>query len=170
MNPVEEEALHDDEIFMTLALEEALLAETEGEVPVGAVVSIGGEPVSRAHNRPLGLKDPTAHAEILALRRASEALGNYRLTEATLYVTLEPCVMCVGAIVHARIRRVVFGAADPKGGAVVSRWRLFDDGSFNHRPEVTGGVLQARCGEIMSGFFRGKRVKNPHISEQPKQD
>lgn len=162
--------MQDDEVFMVLALEEALLGEAEGEVPVGAVVSLGGELISRAHNRPLGLKDPTAHAEILAIRRASEALGNYRLTEATLYVTLEPCVMCVGAIVQARIRRVVFGAADPKGGAVVSRWRLFDDGCFNHRPEVTGGVLQARCGEILSGFFRGKRVKNHDISEQPKQD
>lgn len=160
--------MHDDEFFMALALEEALLAEAEGEVPVGAVVAIGEKPVGRAHNRPLGLKDPTAHAEILAIRAACEALGNYRLTEATLYVTLEPCVMCVGAIVHARVRRIVFGAADPKGGAVVSRWRLFDDGAFNHRPEVTGGVLQARCGQILSGFFRGKRVKNHHISEQPK--
>ncbi len=162
--------MRDDEFFMALALEEALRAEAEGEVPVGAVVAIGEKPVSRAHNRPLGLKDPTAHAEILAIRAASEALGNYRLPEATLYVTLEPCVMCVGAIVHARVRRIVFGAADPKGGAVVSRWRLFDDGSFNHLPEVTGGVLQARCSEILSGFFRGKRVKNHHISEQPKHD
>lgn len=155
---------------MALAVEEALQAEAEGEVPVGAVVSCGGTLIARAHNRPQGLLDPTAHAEILAIRRACEALGNYRLTDATLYVTLEPCVMCVGAVVHARIRRVVFGAADPKGGAVVSRWRLFDDGFFNHRPEVTGGVLQVRCGEILSGFFRGKRVKNHDISEQPKQD
>jgi len=159
-----------DEAFMALAIEEALRAEAEGEVPVGAVVARGGALVARAHNRPLGLNDPTAHAEILAIRGASGILGNYRLPEATLYVTLEPCVMCVGAIVHARIGRLVFGAADPKAGAVASRWRLFDSGSFNHRPEVAGGVLQARCGEILSGFFRRKRVENAEISEIPKTD
>lgn len=159
-----------DEAFMALALEEALRAEAEGEVPVGAVVTCGGAVVARAHNRPLGLRDPTAHAEILAIREACGILGNYRLPEATLYVTLEPCAMCVGAVVHARIRRLVFGAADPKAGAVVSRLRLFDTGAFNHRPDVTGGVLQGRCREILSGFFRGKRVKNAEISEMPKED
>jgi tRNA(adenine34) deaminase len=159
--------LSGDESFMARALEEALRAETEGEVPVGAVVVCGGDLIARAHNRPVGLGDPTAHAEILAIREASRVLGNYRLTEATLYVTLEPCVMCVGAIVHARVGRLVFGAADPKAGAVVSRWRLFESGAFNHRPEVVRGVLEARCGELLSGFFRGKRVKNARNQEVP---
>ena len=147
-----------DELFMRLALAEAEKALLAGEVPVGAVVVRGGEVVASAHNGPVGLKDPSAHAEILALRRAAEAEGNYRLAGATLYVTIEPCLMCAGALIHARVSRLVFGAPDPKGGAVVSLYEVLGDGRLNHRVEVTGGVLSEACGEILSRFFREKRL------------
>jgi tRNA(adenine34) deaminase len=148
---------HDEE-FMTLALAEAEKALLAGEVPVGAVVVRGGEVIASAHNGPVGLKDPSAHAEILALRRAAAAEGNYRLAGATLYVTIEPCLMCAGALVHARVSRLVFGAPDPKGGAVVSLYEVLQDGRLNHRVEVTGGVLREACSEILSRFFREKRL------------
>lgn len=151
----------DDEQCIRLALEEAETALAEGEVPVGAVITCGEEILARAHNGPIGGKDPSAHAEILAIRRAAEATDNYRLTGATLYVTLEPCIMCAGAIINARIARVVFGAPDPKNGAVVSLYRLFEDGRLNHAVPFTGGVLRDQCAEILSGFFRGKRVASP---------
>jgi tRNA(adenine34) deaminase len=144
--------------YMALALEEAAAAAAEGEVPVGAVVVRGGRVVSRDHNRPIALHDPTAHAEILAMRAAARGAGNYRLTGATLYVTLEPCFMCAGAIIHARIGRVVFGARDPKGGAVVSSGRLFGISRLNHRVEFAGGVMEGPCAEILSSFFQQKRV------------
>ena len=147
-----------DEPFMRLALAEAEKALLAGEVPVGAVVVRGGEVIASAHNGPVGLKDPSAHAEILALRRAAEAVGNYRLAETTLYVTIEPCLMCSGALIHARVSRLVFGAQDPKGGAVVSLYAVLGDGRLNHRVEVTGGVLGEACGEILSRFFREKRL------------
>jgi len=147
-----------DESFMRLALAEAEKALLAGEVPVGAVVVRGGEIIASAHNGPVGLKDPSAHAEILALRRAAEAVGNYRLAETTLYVTIEPCLMCAGALIHARVSRLVFGAQDPKGGAVVSLYAVLGDGRLNHRVEVTGGVLGEACGEILSRFFREKRL------------
>jgi len=147
-----------DEKWMELALEEAALAREAGEVPVGAVIVRGEELLARAHNRPISLHDPSAHAEILAIRRAAAAAGNYRLAGTTLYVTLEPCIMCAGAIIHARIERLVFGAADPKNGAAVSRYRLFEDRRFNHAAAVTGGVLREACAEILSGFFREKRL------------
>lgn len=147
-----------DEHFMRLALAEAGKALAAGEVPVGAVVVSGDEVVASACNGPVGLRDPSAHAEILALRRAAATGGNYRLVGTTLYVTLEPCIMCAGALVHARVSRLVFGAADPKGGAVVSLYRLLEDGRLNHRVEVTGGVLAVECGEILSRFFREKRL------------
>jgi len=147
-----------DEPFMRLALAEAEKALLAGEVPVGAVVVRGGEVIASAHNGPVGLKDPSAHAEILALRRAAEAVGNYRLAETTLYVTIEPCLMCAGALIHARVSRLVFGAQDPKGGAVVSLYAVLGDGRLNHRVEVTGGVLGEACGEILSRFFREKRL------------
>lgn len=143
---------------MTLALEEAARARAAGEVPVGAVIVRAGTLLASAHNGPISLNDPSAHAEILAIRRATAAAGNYRLTGATLYVTLEPCLMCAGAILQARIARVVFGAADPKGGAVVSLYRIFEDGRLNHRVAVTEGVLREACAEILSGFFRQKRI------------
>jgi tRNA(adenine34) deaminase len=147
-----------DEQFMRLALAEADKAIHAGEVPVGAVIVGGGEGIAAAYNGRVGLKDPSAHAEILALRRAAVAEGNYRLAGSTLYVTIEPCLMCAGALIHARVSRLVFGAQDPKGGAVVSLYRVLDDSRLNHRIEVTGGVLAEECGEIMSRFFREKRL------------
>jgi tRNA(adenine34) deaminase len=147
-----------DEEFMRLALAEAEKALQAGEVPVGAVVVRGGEVIASAHNGPVGLKDPSAHAEILALRRAAAAEGNYRLAGTTLYVTIEPCLMCAGALIHARVSRLVFGATDPKGGAVVSLYEVLQDGRLNHRVEATGGVLREACSEILSRFFREKRL------------
>jgi tRNA(adenine34) deaminase len=147
-----------DEEFMRLALAEAEKALQAGEVPVGAVVVRGGEVIASAHNGPLGLKDPSAHAEILALRRAAAAEGNYRIAGTTLYVTIEPCLMCAGALIHARVSRLVFGATDPKGGAVVSLYGVLQDGRLNHRVEATGGVLREACSEILSRFFREKRL------------
>jgi len=147
-----------DEEFMRLALAEAEKALLAGEVPVGAVIVRGGEVVASAHNGPVGLKDPSAHAEILALRRAAAAEGNYRLAGTTLYVTIEPCLMCAGALIHARVSRLVFGASDPKGGAVVSLYGVLQDARLNHRVDVTGGVLREACSEILSRFFREKRL------------
>jgi tRNA(adenine34) deaminase len=153
-----EKQMEIDEKWMELALEEAALARKAGEVPVGAVIVRGEELLARAHNRPISLHDPSAHAEILAIRRAAAAAGNYRLAGTTLYVTLEPCIMCAGAIIHARLERLVFGAADPKNGAAVSLYRLLEDRRFNHAVAVTGGVLREACAEILSGFFREKRL------------
>ena len=147
-----------DEHFMRMALAEAEKALQEGEVPVGAVVVLGDAVIASAHNGPVGFKDPTAHAEILALRRAAAAEGNYRLAGTTLYVTIEPCLMCAGALIHARVSRLVFGAQDPKGGAVASLYRVLEDDRLNHRVEVTGGVLKEACSEILSRFFREKRL------------
>src|SRR3989338_8862809 len=138
---------------MKLALAEAGQAETEGEVPVGAVVVREGEVIAAAHNRPIGLNAPAAHAEILALRAAAEKLGNYRLTGCDLYVTLEPCAMCVGALVHARIRRLVYAAADPKAGAVVSCLRLLESPHWNHGIEARGGVLADEAAALLQRFF-----------------
>ncbi len=147
-----------DEQFMRLALAEAEKALQGGEVPVGAVIVRGDEVIASAHNGPVGLKDPSAHAEILALRRAASAEGNYRLAGTTLYVTIEPCLMCAGALIHARVSRLVFGALDPKGGAVVSLYGVLEDARLNHRVDVTGGVLKEACSEILSRFFREKRL------------
>jgi tRNA(adenine34) deaminase len=150
-----------DEKWMRLALEEAALARSEGEIPVGAVIVRGEELLARAHNAPIALIDPSAHAELLAVRRAATATGNYRLTGTTLYVTLEPCLMCAGAIIQARIGRVVFGARDPKNGGVVSLYSLFEDRRLNHTVAVTEGVLREACAQILSGFFREKRLASP---------
>jgi tRNA(adenine34) deaminase len=141
---------------MRSALAEAHRAREAGEVPVGAVVVAGGVVVGKGFNRPIGAQDPTAHAEIVALGAAGQALGNYRLSGATLYVTVEPCLMCVGAIVHARIATVVYGVPDPKGGAVRS---LLDVNALplNHRFEVVEGVLAEECRELLQEFFREKR-------------
>ena len=143
---------------MRLALEEAVLARSAGEVPVGALIVEGEELLARAHNAPIALSDPSAHAELLAIRRAAAARGNYRLAGTTLYATLEPCLMCAGGIIQARIGRVVFGAADPKNGVLVSLYRLFEDRRLNHAVAVTEGVLREDCSEILSGFFREKRL------------
>jgi tRNA(adenine34) deaminase len=153
-----------DERFMRLALIQARLAREEGEVPVGAVVIRGGEVLSAAHNRPIAGHDPSAHAEMLAIRQAAERLENYRLTDTTLYVTLEPCIMCAGAMIQARVNRLVYGARDPKSGCVVSLYRLLQDERLNHRVEVTSGILEEMCAEILSGFFREKRITSPPIS------
>ena len=147
----------DDERWMSRALEYARRAWEEGEVPVGAVLVLHGEELSGGWNRPISSSDPTAHAEVDAIRAASARLGNYRLTGTTLYVTLEPCVMCVGALIHARVGRLVYGAVEPKTGAVESRFRLLAPGLHNHAPEVTGGVLVEECGELLRGFFRERR-------------
>ncbi len=143
---------------MGLALEAAREGLAAGEVPVGAVlVGEGGEILARAYNRPIGACDPTAHAEILALREGARLLGNYRLLGASLYVTMEPCIMCLGALLHARLRRLVYGAPDPKGGACVSLYRLPEDTRFNHRLVVTGGVREAECREVVQEFFKARR-------------
>jgi tRNA(adenine34) deaminase len=142
---------------MAAALEQARLARDAGEVPIGAVVVCGGRIVARAFNRPITSVDPTAHAEIVALRAAARALGNYRLTDASVYVTVEPCLMCVGALVHARVREVVFGTAEPKTGALVSATRALETPGLNHRFTVTPGVLEQECRDLLQQFFRDKR-------------
>ena len=142
---------------MRAALAEAKVAAEAGEVPVGAAVVAGGEIVARGHNRSETDSDPSAHAEIVALRAAAQDLGNYRLNNATLYVTLEPCAMCMGALVQARIERLVFGAYDPKAGAAGSAIDLSDSPSFNHRFEINGGVLAEECGAVLKTFFESKR-------------
>lgn len=147
-----------DERFMTLALKQASLAFQKGEVPVGAVVTIGGEILTVSHNSSISMNDPSAHAEIIAIREAARKLDNYRLIDTTLYVTLEPCIMCAGAIIQARIQRLVFGASDSKSGGVVSLYRLLHDKRLNHTVEVTGGVKSDACAEILSRFFHEKRI------------
>jgi tRNA(adenine34) deaminase len=146
-----------DEAFMRHALGLAGRARAEGEVPVGAVVVLDEKIIGEGWNRPICASDPTAHAEIQAIRTASAALRNYRLLGTTLYVTLEPCAMCVGAMFHARIRRVVFGAADPKTGAAGSTVNLFEEKHLNHHALVEGGVLGAECGALLSEFFASRR-------------
>jgi len=142
---------------MEAALEEARRGLVSGEVPVGAVVVMEGRIVARAFNRPIAAVDPTAHAEVIALREAATAVGNYRLTGAVVYVTLEPCLMCVGALVHARVGEVVYGALEPRTGALVSAVRGLDLPGLNHRFEVTGGVLEEPCRVIVQEFFRERR-------------
>jgi tRNA(adenine34) deaminase len=142
---------------MRLALAEAARAGAIGEVPVGAVVVLDGHVIGRGHNQPIAADDPTAHAEIVAIRAAAASLGNYRLTGATLYVTIEPCLMCVGAMIHARIGLVVFGAAEPRAGALQSAVRAHETPGLNHRLEVLGGVLEAECREVMQRFFKERR-------------
>jgi len=148
-----------DTAYMRLALEQAALARAAGEVPVGAVVVCEGEVVGRGFNRPIGAHDPTAHAEIAALRDAAARLGNYRLAGCDLYVTLEPCAMCAGAIQHARIRRLVWGAADPKTGACGSVVDLFAEIRLNHHATSTGGVLAAECAQLLQDFFAARRAQ-----------
>ncbi len=147
----------DAEGFMRAALAEARVGLGAGEVPVGAVVVVDDVIVGRAHNAPIALVDPTAHAEVLALREAAQKVGNYRLPGAMLYATLEPCAMCCGAIIQARLARVVYGAPDPLAGAVESRYRLLDDGRLNHRVEARAGVLGAECGALLKEFFETRR-------------
>jgi tRNA(adenine34) deaminase len=145
------------EVFMEAAIEEAGRALAAGEVPIGAVIVIDGRIVARAFNQPIGAVDPTAHAEVLALRAAARHAGNYRLTDAIVYVTVEPCLMCVGALVHARVREVVYGAAEPKSGAIVSAMKALELPGLNHRFAVTAGVLEEQCRGAVQQFFREKR-------------
>ena len=150
--------------FMSRALAEARQGAGAGEVPVGAVVVLDGRIITAAHNRPIASSDPTAHAEVLALREACAALGTYRLIDAALYVTLEPCVMCVGAMLNARIARLVFGAWDEKAGAVGSVYDIGRDGRLNHKLEIRGGVMEAECAALMRDFFRDRRVGSRPIA------
>ncbi len=147
----------DDAYFMRLALREAQRAPTHEDVPIGALLVHGGEVLAAAHNERELRADPTAHAEILALREGSRALGSWRLLDCTLYVTLEPCAMCAGAIVLARVPRVVFGATDPKAGAAGSVLDVLSEPRLNHRPQVLSGVLAPDCGQLLSGFFASRR-------------
>lgn len=146
-----------DDHFMRLAMEQARLARAAGEVPVGAVVVRAGEVIGMGWNRPISSLDPTAHAEIVALREAAKRLSNYRLNGCTLYVTVEPCAMCTGAIFHARVSRVVFGAPEPKTGVAGSVLNLYAEPRLNHHAEIVGGVLAAECGALVSGFFAERR-------------
>ena len=152
----------DDSGFMGLALDLARQAGAAGEVPVGALIVSEGEILGRGFNQPIGRHDPTAHAEVMALRDAAAHLGNYRLPGCTLYVTLEPCAMCAGAIMHARIARVVFGASDPKTGACGSVIDLFAESRLNHHCTVAGGLMAAECGSLLSGFFAARRSHAAH--------
>jgi tRNA(adenine34) deaminase len=142
---------------MNMALQQAEIAAEKGEVPVGAVLVTEDGKVFASHNAPITLNDASAHAEMRVIRDACSAIGNYRLIGSTLYVTLEPCTMCAGAIVHARIARVVYGAADPKTGAVESLSKVLSDERLNHQPEITGGVLAEVCGDLLKRFFKARR-------------
>ncbi len=150
----------DDRKYMELALEEATKGLVKDEVPVGALVVHQGKVIGMGYNRREELQEPTSHAEILALREASASLGSWRLDNCTLYVTLEPCIMCTGAIIQARVPRLVFGCHDPKGGAVESLYRLCDDPRLNHSVEITSGIMKEQCARILSGFFISLRQKN----------
>ena len=148
----------DDAYFMEQAIAQARRAEALGEVPVGAVVVRDGAVIATGYNHPIGTHDPTAHAEIMALRTAAQVLGNYRLPGCTLYVTLEPCAMCSGAMMHARLARVVYGATDPKTGACGSVLNLFDEAMLNHHTALHGGVLGEQCGALLREFFATRRL------------
>jgi len=151
-----------DDVFMREALSLALEAAAAGEVPVGAVVVKDGAVVGRGHNRPVASRDPTAHAEVMALRDAAERIGNYRLAECMLYVTLEPCAMCAGAMMNARISRVVYGAADPKSGACGSVVDLFAENRLNHHATVVGGVMAEEAAKLLQDFFSARRRTAGH--------
>lgn len=158
----------DDAAWMELALEQARMAEAAGEVPVGALVIKDGEIIGRGHNRNLLDNDPTAHAEIVALRQAAAHLGNHRLTGCAIYATIEPCSMCAGALIHARISRLVYGASDVKAGAAGSALQVLNHPRLNHKMEVTAGILGDRCSEMLQDFFRRKRepaAPEPRIHE-----
>jgi tRNA(adenine34) deaminase len=150
--------MHSHEFYMQIALSEALKAYEIGEVPVGAVVvSSRGEVLSKSHNETIRRNDPSAHAEIIALREAAGVLKNYRLNKTRIYVTIEPCIMCAGALIHARVEEVIFGVHDPKWGGLKSLYQLGDDHRLNHRLKVTSGVLETECGKIIQRFFQEKR-------------
>jgi tRNA(adenine34) deaminase len=147
-----------DLYWLTHALNLAKQAEQLDEVPVGAVVVLDNKIIGEGFNQPIRTNDPTAHAEVIALRAASKAVDNYRLINSTLYVTLEPCLMCAGAIIHARVKRLVYGAYDPKSGAITSVFNVMEKGLLNHTVDCEGGVLEQECGEVLRSFFKSKRV------------
>jgi tRNA(adenine34) deaminase len=149
-----------DAEFMKMALMQAHQARDAGEVPVGAVLVANQQVIASGHNQPIGNHDPSAHAEIVTLKAAGAALNNYRLPETTLYVTLEPCMMCCGAIIHARVSRLVYGASDAKTGCVHSVMKLFDNAQLNHHTMVEGGVLADECAQVLKDFFKERRVKS----------
>jgi tRNA(adenine34) deaminase len=152
-----------NEKYMKMALEEAEKAGWKGEVPVGAILLKGDQVLAKDHNRCIELSDPTAHAEILVLRKGGEILRNYRLNETVMYVTAEPCPMCVSAMVHSRIFRLIFGALEPKFGAVESKFKLLDDNGLNHKVEVHRGILEKECAQILKVFFRKKRASKKTV-------
>jgi tRNA(adenine34) deaminase len=154
-----------DKVYLKLAIDQARNAQMLGEVPVGAIIVHDGKVLSTGYNQPIGNSDPTAHAEIQAIRAAAALLGNYRLPECTLYVTLEPCVMCAGAIMHARMKRVVFGANDPKTGACGSVTNLFSERKLNHQTQVEGGVLEDDCALLLKDFFAQRRLEKQMAAE-----
>lgn len=151
-----------DEDFMREALSEAEAASKEGEVPVGAIIVHDGNVIARGRNAMIGANDPTAHAEIVALRNAAKAIGNYRLTGTTMYSTIEPCAMCAGALVHARVERLVFGANDPKAGAVETHFGICNADFLNHQVTVEGGILEGECRRVLQSFFRDRRNTQGH--------
>lgn len=156
---------------MELALQQAQQAAELGEVPVGSVlVDEDNQLISSGHNQPISSHDPTAHAEIVVLRNAAQQMSNYRLINTTLYVTLEPCVMCVGAMIHARVKRLVYGALEPKTGAIVSNCQLLDTATFNHQVEIKGGILEQECASILSQFFAQRRAAKRALREEKKND
>jgi len=155
-----------DELYMEEALRSAQRALEAGEVPIGAIVVHEEKIIARTHNLSITNNDPTAHAEILALREAGAALGNYRLSDCTLFVTIEPCPMCAGALVHARVKRVVYGAKDPKTGADGSVMQVLNHPALNHRIEVQSGVLAGRCAELLQTFFRQRRADGKQVDDQ----
>ena len=155
--------MNNDEKWMALAIKQAVKADTEGEVPVGAVIVKDGQLITRAHNQPISTNDATAHAEIQLLRAAGKLQKNYRLIDTTLYVTLEPCAMCLGAMMHARIKRMVYGASDPKTGVCGSHVDLSSESFFNHEMEISGGVLEKECKELLQSFFKSRRKDNLNV-------
>ena len=163
--------VNNDEYWMRRALEQAAVASSRGEVPVGAVlVDSDNQLLAESHNQPISQSDPSAHAEVMVLREAAKQLDNYRLVDTTLYVTLEPCVMCVGALIHARVKRLVYGAREHKTGAIVSLCRLLNDTTFNHQIEVDSGVLEAECAQIMSSFFAQRRAQKKQLKNGEKNE
>jgi len=155
--------MNNDEKWMALAIKQAVKADTEGEVPVGAVIVKDGQLITRAHNQPISTNDATAHAEIQLLRAAGKLQKNYRLINTTIYVTLEPCAMCLGAMMHARIKRIVYGASDPKTGVCGSHVDLSSESFFNHEMEIRGGVLEKECKELLQSFFKSRRKDNLNV-------
>ena len=155
--------MNNDEKWMALAIKQAVKADTEGEVPVGAVIVKDGQLIAQAHNQPISTNDATAHAEIQLLRAAGKLQKNYRLINTTIYVTLEPCAMCLGAMMHARIKRIVYGASDPKTGVCGSHVDLSSESFFNHEMEINGGVLEKECKELLQSFFKSRRKDNLNV-------